>query len=89
MCCHVYFLVNHFWAKGFTFFQISEAGGYYSVVFKMNFFICVSQYYVTGDFKGELFEMRDEYKAFRRGNIQNGWDHTDAQILLSYLSLIL
>lgn len=44
ICCHVYFLVNHFWAKGFTSFQSSEAGGYYSVVFKMKFFICVSQY---------------------------------------------
>lgn len=31
--------------------------------------------------------MRDEYKAFRGGNMQDGWDYTDAQILLSYLSL--
>lgn len=33
--------------------------------------------------------MRDEYKACGGGSVQNGWDHTGAQILLSYLSFIL
>lgn len=33
--------------------------------------------------------MWDEYKAFRGGSIQNGQDHTDSQLLLSYLSFIL
>lgn len=44
---------------------------------------------VRGDFKGELFEMRDEFKDFRGGSIQNRCDHRDAQIVLFYLSFIL
>lgn len=33
--------------------------------------------------------MRDEYTDFRGGSIQNGCDHSDAQVVLFYLSFIL